>query len=131
LTTSEKYAETVQARFAKIGATIKDASFRDALMKGPKTTSDELAKERIAFLRATNQTALLKHAKAYTPIPHSYVASFMRSVETVLMSLADYGIHLGPTSFAASVLPKRGLIFWDFFPVRRQEAASLYPARPT
>jgi len=44
------------------------------------------------------------------------------------MGLSGYGIHLGSSSFAASVIPKRGLVFWDFFPARKQESASLYPA---
>jgi len=59
---------------------------------------------------------LLKHAENYIPIPEKYLMAFARDVRKLLSGLSAYGIHLGPSSFAASVIPKRGLIFWDFFP---------------
>lgn len=128
LTTSEQYEESVQARLAKIGARIENPAFPDVVMKARGADITLLREAGIGFLKTAHQTALLKNAKSYVPIPQKHLMSFARYVQSLLSGLAAYGIHLGPTSFAASVLPKRGLIFWDFFPANKQEAASLYPA---
>ena len=126
LTTAEKYAESVQGRLAKIGARIRNPAFPDALLRAESDTI-QLRETANAFLKASHQTALLRHANAYVPIPQKHLLSFARYVETLLLGLGAYGIHLGSSSFAASVIPRRGLVFWDFFPARKQEAASLYP----
>jgi len=128
LTTSEQYAESVQLRLAKIGARTQNPAFPDILFKAGGSNAVQLREAGASFLKTTRQTALLKHLDAYVPIPQKYPWSFARYAESLLSSLAAYGIHLGATSFAASVIPKRGLIFWDFFPARKQEAALLYPA---
>jgi hypothetical protein len=127
LTTPEKYAETVQLRLAKIGARTRNPAFPDVVMTSDAANLPELANEGTAFLKRTRQTALLKHADAYSPIPEKHLISFGRQVEKLLSGLAGYGIHLGSSSFAASLLPKRGLVFWDFFPAQKREAALLYP----
>jgi hypothetical protein len=126
LTPGEQYRETVKRRLAKIGARIENPPFPDAALKSADPA--QLVKGAIAFLKSTRQTTLLKHAEDYSPIPKRHVASFATDVRMLLAGLSGYGIHLGSSSFAASLIPKRGLIFWDFFPARKQEAASLYPS---
>lgn len=127
LTTAEKYAESVQGRLAKIGARIKNPAFPDVLLRAESDTN-KLREAATIFLKVSHQTALLRHANAYIPIPQKHLLSFARYVKTLLLGLGEYGIHLGSSSFAASLLLRRGLIFWDFFPARRQEASSLlYP----
>jgi hypothetical protein len=123
-----EYTNSVQKRLAKIGARLKNPAFPDAVPQGSVRDSDHLVSDAISFLKASHQTALLKHAGNYVPIPEQHVMSFARDVRKLLSGLSAYGIHLGPSSFAASVIPKRGLIFWDFFPARKQEVASLYPS---
>jgi len=127
LTGPEEYEKSVQARLAKIGARIKNPAFPDAVLQAHDVDKAKLRQAGTAFLRATNQVALLRNAKLYAPIPQKHLTSFARYVQSLLSGLAAYGIHLGATSFAASVLPKRGLIFWDFFPANKRDAASLYP----
>jgi hypothetical protein len=126
LVTSEEYEKSVQTRLAKIGARIRNPAFPDVVLKTPGVNMARLRETGTDFLRKTHQMALLKNAKVYTPIPEKYLLSFARYAQNLLSGLASYGIHLGPTSFAASVLLKR-LIFWDFFPASKREAASLYP----
>jgi len=128
LISSEDYMATVETRLAKIGARAKNPAFPDAVLKGSKADSSMLAEEGIAFLKRTHQTLLLKHAGSYSAIPEKHIVSFAHNIQVLLSGLSGYGIHLGPSSFAASIVPKRGLVFWDFFPARKQEAASLYPA---
>jgi hypothetical protein len=128
LTTREQYSESVRMRLAKIGARVKDAAFPDTVLKTGATNSAELVAHGTAFLKRTRQLTLLKHADIYCPIPGKDLALFSRSVAKLLAGLSSYGIDLGPTSFAASFIPKRGLIFWDFFPSRKEDAAFLYPA---
>ena len=127
MATQEQFANSVQRRLAKIGARLKAPAFPDSVLKKSEFDAFKLAEEAIAYLKDTRQTTLLKHAESYAPIPEKYVAAFARDVRKLLSGLSAYGIHLGPSSFAASVIPKRGLVFWDFFPARKQEAASLYP----
>jgi hypothetical protein len=127
IATPGQYEESVKRRLAKIGARLKDAAFPDRVLKDSELDLSELAGEAKAYLKATHQTTLLKHAKSYAPIPERHIVAFWRDVRKLLSGLSSYGIHLGPSSFAASVIPKRGLVFWDFFPARKQEAASLYP----
>ena len=127
LTTEEKYLGTVQRRLAKIGARAQNPAFPDAILNSDTSDFVQLAKEGAAFLRRARQTVLLRHVDAYTPIPQKHLVSFAGFVEKLLGGLAGYGIHLGATSFAASFLPKKGLVFWDFFPAQKQEAESLYP----
>jgi hypothetical protein len=129
LAPQDQYAGSVQRRLAKIGARLKNPAFPDAVLQGSAADSARLVAEAIAFLKATRQATLLKHAETYAPIPEKHVTSFARDVRTLLAGLSSYGINLGPTSFAASVIPRRGLVFWDFFPARKQEAASLYPGK--
>lgn len=128
LTTSRQYEESVRARLAKIGARIRNPAFPDAVLQAGDVDAAHLREAATSYLRTTHQTALLRNAKAYSPIPQKHLMLFARHVESLLSGLAAYGIHLGPTSFAASVLAKRGLIFWDFFPASKSDAASLYPA---
>lgn len=128
LVSQEAYAASVQKRLAKIGARLKNPAFPDSVLQRSDADSLQLQNEAIAFLRSTRQTALLKHANGYVPIPEKHVVTFARDVQRLLSGLSAYGIHLGSSSFAASVVPKRGIVFWDFFPARRQEVASLYPA---
>jgi len=126
LTTAEKYGESVQTRLAKIGAATRNPAFPDVVLQADNSKS-ALVEAGISFLKATRQRILLKHAGAYEAIPAKHLMSFVRNVERLLSGLAACGIHLGSSSFAAGVLPRRGLVFWDFFPARRQEAALLYP----
>jgi hypothetical protein len=125
--TQGQFAESVQKRLTKIGARLKDAAFPDNVLEKSDLCASQLVDEAKAYLRSTRQTTLLKHSESYAPIPEKYVAAFALDVRKLLSGLSAYGIHLGPSSFAASVIPKRGLVFWDFFPARKQEAASLYP----
>jgi hypothetical protein len=127
LVAQDQYRESVQARLAKIGARLKNPAFPDRGPKDSVPSSSRLVEDALVFLKSTRQTTLLKHAESYTAIPEKYIVSFVRDVRKLLSGLSGYGIHLGPSSFAASLLPKRGLVFWDFFPSRKQEAASLYP----
>ncbi len=122
----EEYRASVQRRLAKIGARIVNPAYPDDVLKG--VSSQELIGRGIDFLKSSRQTTLLKHAQNYMPVPEKLVRLFVSEVEKALRGLSQYGIHLGPSSFAASMIPKRGLIFWDFFPARKQEAASLYPS---
>ena len=125
----DQYAVSVQERLAKIGARLRNPAFPDRVLQDSSLSATQLAGEASAFLKTTRQTTLLKHAENYAPIAEKHVAAFVRNVRKLLSGLSSYGIHLGPSSFAASVIPSRGLVFWDFFPARKQEAASLYPAR--
>ena len=118
----------MRTRLVKIGARVKEAAFPDTVLKNGASNSAELAEQGIAFLKRTRQLTLLKHTNVYCPIPEKDVTLFSQSVAKLLAGLSSYGINLGPSSFAASLIPKRGLIFWDFFPSRKQEAAYLYPA---
>ncbi len=122
----EEYRASVQRRLAKIGARIVNPAYPDDVLKS--VSSQELIERGIASLKSSRQTTLLKHAENYVPVPEKLVRVFVSEVEKALKGLSQYGIHLGPSSFAASMIPKRGLIFWDFFPARKQEAASLYPS---
>lgn len=125
--TQRQFAESVHQRLAKVGARLKDPAFPDEVLKVSAPGVLKLREQAIAYLKDTRQTTLLKHAESYAPIPEKHVGDFARDVRKLLSGLSSYGIHLGPSSFAASVIPKRGLVFWDFFPARKQEAASLYP----
>ena len=122
----EEYKASVQRRLAKIGARIVNPAYPDDALKS--VGSQELVERGTTFLKSSGQMTLLKHAENYVPVPEKLVRIFVNEVEKALRGLSQYGIHLGPSSFAASMIPKRGLIFWDFFPARKQEAASLYPA---
>ena len=126
LITAEEYTESVRQRLAKIGARIRNPAFPDKAQKN--ATTPELIDDAAAFLKKNRQTTLFRHSEIYIPIPEKYVSSFASLITQLLMGLSGYGIHLGSSSFAASVIPKRGLVFWDFFPARKQESASLYPA---
>jgi hypothetical protein len=128
LTTQSQYSETVRRRLAKIGARVKNPAFPDTFLKGGESNAAELVAQGTEFLKRTRQVTLLKHADTYCPIPEKDLTLFSRSVAELLAGLSAYGINLGPSSFSASFIPKRGLIFWDFFPARKQEAAYLYPA---
>jgi hypothetical protein len=128
LVSEGEYANSVQRRLAKIGARLKNPAFPDSVLQDSFRDSGHLVSDAISFLKSSHQTTLLKHVQAYVPIPEQHVASFARHVGKLLSGLSAYGIHLGPSSFAASVIPKRGLIFWDFFPAKKQEIASLYPS---
>lgn len=128
LASKGEYTSSVQKRLAKIGARLKNPAFPDSILKGSAREADHLADAAIAFLKASHQTTLLRHADGYVPIPERHVVSFTRNIAGLLSGLSSYGIHLGPSSFAASVIRNRGLIFWDFFPARKQEIASLYPS---
>ena len=123
-----QYGESVKLRLAKIGARSKNPAFPDSILKNAKHNLDELADVGIEYLRKLHQTTLLKHRDHYEPIPDKHLTKFAGFVLQLLSGLAEYGIHLGSTSFAASVIAKRGLVFWDFFPARKQDATALYPA---
>ena len=124
----EEYRRSVTARLAKIGARARNPAFPDLQRELPASESGILANEGAAFLRNTKQVLLLNHLEAYTPIAPGQITSFAKYILKLLSGLAGYGVYLGPSSFAASVLPRRGIVFWDFFPARHQEAAALYPA---
>ena len=109
----------MRQRLAKIGARIRNPAFPDKAQKN--ATTPELIDDAAAFLKKNRQTTLFRHSEIYIPIPEKYVSSFARLITQLLMGLSGYGIHLGSSSFAASVIPKRGLVFWDFFPARKQE----------
>ena len=126
LTTAHKYAESVKRRLEKIGARIKDPAFPDALLNSV-SNKGQLRRDATSFLKISHQTALLRHADGYVPIPRRHLLAFVGRVDSLLKGLGEYGIHLGPSSFAASIIPPRGLVFWDFFPARTQEASWLYP----
>ena len=127
LVTQEHYAESVRLRLAKIGARLTSPAFQDSDLIEDKARLAELIQKGASFLRNTRQTLLLKHVDAYPPVPMKHIVEFARNVQKLLSGLSAYGIHMGPSSFAASVIPTRGLTFWDFFPAKKQEAASLYP----
>lgn len=131
LASGDQYKLTVRKRLAKIGARLKNPAYPDTVLQDTTADSDRLAADGMAFLRATHQATLLKHAETYVSIPESHVMAFARDVRKLISGLSAYGIHLGPSSFAASVIPKRGLVFWDFFPARKHEATSLYPCEET
>src|ERR1035438_4041509 len=97
----------------RLGPGLRTRRFPDIVLRAHDVDTGQLREAGTIFLRTTHQTALLKNAKAYAPIPQKHLMLFARHVESLLSGLAAYGIHLGPTSFAASVLTKRGLIFWD------------------
>lgn len=128
LATPKQYSESVRMRLAKIGARVKDPAFPETTLKSGASNLAELVEQGVAFLKNTRHLTLLRHADIYSPVPEKHVALFSRLVAKLLSGLSSYGINLGPSSFAASVIPKRGLIFWDFFPSRKQEAVYLYPA---
>jgi hypothetical protein len=127
LVSSEDYGATVETRLAKIGARARNPAFPDSVLKRGEGESALLAKEGAAFLKRTHQTTLLNHTDSYSAIPEKYIVSFAQNIQFLLSGLSAYGIHLGPSSFAASIIPQRGLVFWDFFPARKQEEVSLYP----
>jgi hypothetical protein len=128
LANADQYRASVRARLAKIGARMTNPAFPDITRQS--SAPAQLVERAITFLKKTRQTTLLKHTGSYPLIPEGHVRSFAWNIRKLLSGLSGYGIHLGPSSFAASVLSKRGLVFWDFFPARKQEAASLSPKAP-
>ena len=128
LVTQENYEESVQLRLAKIGSRLTSPAFPDSDLRDDKARLAELIQKGTSFLRDTRETLLLKHVDAYIPVPMKHIVGFARNVQKLLSGLSAYGIHMGPSSFAASVIPTRGLTFWDFFPAKKQETAWLYPA---
>jgi len=129
LATAEQYATSVQQRLAKIGARLRNPAFPDeASREEPK---DQLITIARSFLRDSSQTRLLEASDKYIPAPERHLQAFRHGVERVLLGLWEHGVHLSSTSFAGSVIPNRGLVFWDFFPAVRQEAESLFPGEET
>jgi hypothetical protein len=128
LVTKEHYAESVQLRLAKIGSRLSSPAFPNSDLRDDKARLAYLVQKGTSYLTDTRQTLLLKHVDAYIPVPMKHIVGFAQNVQKLLSGLSAYGIHMGPSSFAASVIPTRGLTFWDFFPAKKQEAASLYPA---
>jgi hypothetical protein len=126
LITAEEYSESVRQRLAKIGARIRNPAFPEGIRTG--SDREKLMTSATAFLKMKGETTLIRHSQSYSPIPHRHVFSFSKLIAQLLSGLSAYGIHLGSSSFAASVIPNRGLVFWDFFPARKQDSASLYPA---
>ncbi len=124
---SEDYKKSVATRLTKIGARLRNPAFPTLYPEPSKSEFTSLRQEATDFLRKSRQTALLDNSDIYHPIPSACIDSFTDNVMKLLSGLSGYGIHLGPSSFAASVLPKRGLVFWDFFPARKNEAVALYP----
>jgi hypothetical protein len=127
LATPEQYEMSVRNRFAKIGARVENPAFPDTPLKAHSPSTTRLIGIGMGYLKSSGQTALLKHAELYVPIPEKHVVAFTSYIQKLLSGLSAYGIHMGSSSFAASVVPKRGLVFWDFFPARMHEAAALYP----
>jgi hypothetical protein len=129
LASANQYRESVQQRLAKIGARAQNPAFPDAVLRAQDQNYARLIETGTNYLKSNRQTTLLKHANHYEPIPPKYILAFAGHIQKLLTGLSAYGIHLGPSSFAASVIPKRGLVFWDFFPARKEEVAALYRYR--
>ncbi|HEV2697140.1 MAG TPA: hypothetical protein VGU90_04040 [Terriglobales bacterium] len=120
---AEDYHVSVEERLAKIGARLENPAFPDEA----KSQKDQLIAAAADFLKASNQTALLD-CKEYEQIPLKYLHAFKANIDQIFLGLNRNGIQLGVSSFAASVIARNRLVFWDFFPAAREEAALLYPA---
>jgi hypothetical protein len=123
---AEDYQATVEQRLIKIGARLRNPAFPRSVKQSSQRDEDRLRSDAIAYLTRSKQTLLLRHQDAFVPIPHKHVSRFVSGVTRVLAGLANYGIHLGPTSFSASLIGAGRLVFWDFFPARTREADALY-----
>lgn len=127
LVDDREYLGSVEMRLQKIGARLKNPAFPTEILE-IASERKSLAEAATKYLRGTHQTLLLRNAGTYRPIPKRHLATFANHIFGLLSGLASYGIHLGPTSFAASFVHRRGLVFWDFFPARKRDEAMLYPA---
>ncbi len=119
----QEYEMSVEKRLAKIGARLSNAAFPDEVPSNEK----QLVSAATSFLRSSGQTRLLD-SKEYQPISPRHLEGFINNIELILLGLGEHGIRIGSTSFAASVVPQGRLVFWDFFPAAKEEAALLYPA---
>lgn len=127
LVNSTVYQKSLEQRLAKIGARLDNPAFPDAALHSPKAGRRELIRRATKFLDESHQDLLLKHQTTYTPLSKTYLLRFVSRVGYLLDCLASYGIHLGATSISASLVSDRRLVFWDFFPARKQDTTALIP----
>ena len=120
------YQATVENRLVKIGARLKNPAFPRSMRQASQSDRASLRRDAISYLKRTKQLLLLRHRDNFVPIPESYVSRFVSGVNRVLAGLPNYGIYLGPTSFAASFTATGRLVFWDFFPARTRDAEALF-----
>ena len=120
------YSRAVDERLVKIGARLHKPAF-PVLRNLTDNDREALRVEAVTFLSESGQTRLLHSATSYTTARESLVRTFANNISRCLAVLHEQGIHLGDVSFSASVLPARGLCFWDFFPADLSQTRLLYP----
>jgi hypothetical protein len=123
----EKYRVLVQERLAKIAARSANPAFPGDVLRHREEGLTALVQDGRDYLRGKRELKLLKHEFHYIPIQERKLVIFTQGILRLLSGLARYGIHLGASSVAASYVTPSRLVFWDFFPARRQESQALYP----
>lgn len=120
------YRHTVEERFVKIGARLRNPAYPKAIIKSTGVQRTCLAEEAINYLERTKQAALLRHAHEYKPISKQFVARFASGIGSIIDGLNSYHVQLGSTSFAGTFTSRGRFVFWDFFPADLAKAKELY-----
>ena len=113
----DDYKASVHRRLVKVGARLRNPSFPDTLMEVTISDSERerLEEEAVHFLQASEQTALLDHAKKYEPIPSRLLNMFLEEFLRLFERINASNIHWKTLSLASSFLPHDRLVIWDFY----------------
>jgi len=126
LVSDDEYHQSVQARLAKIGAKLENASHPDELLRSVSTRAGLVRKGR-EFLVESRQRLLLDNLKTYRPISAEQLQEFLSWVGKLLSLLHGHSADLGTFAVAGGILESRGLRFWDFYPAASRDTAVLSP----
>lgn len=121
------YRLSVEQRLVKIGARLENPAFPKSIVEMSATKRAKLRARATRFLEGTGSTKLLEHTDAYAPVSRDVIAAVASPVHAFLCQLSAYGVHLGTTSFSASLLPRFGLRFWDFFSAEARLRSAVFP----
>lgn len=122
LVSKDQYVRSVKTRLQKIAAKLQNPT--EAPMVGGRGNRTSIASAE-RYLKRVREQLLLEHRRSYVPIPPRMLNTFLQYVLDTLHGLALRGVHLGPTSFAASFISAKRIVVWDFFPARREELSEL------
>jgi hypothetical protein len=110
----EDYKTSIQQRLVKIGARLRNPSFRDEVMGAAGLDQAVLIQEATHFLRTSGQTTMLDHQE-YEPIPSRLLNMFLREFLRLFERIRASRIQWKLLSVASSFLPEDRLVIWDFF----------------
>jgi hypothetical protein len=111
------YRISVERRLAKIGAKLRNPSFPKDVLEVEKSAEMQslLTNEAKHFLKSVGQTSLLEDNALYQAIPENMLWSFAIEVSRIFDRIRAATVKWRTLSLAASFLPGRGLVIWDFF----------------